>query len=66
MKYPVLSLSLVFGLALPTPAQITPDPTLGAENSTLQLTAPNQLQINGGAIRGANLFHSFEQFSILE
>ncbi|KYC35841.1 hypothetical protein WA1_05585 [Scytonema hofmannii PCC 7110] len=51
-------------------AQILPDSTLGEESSTV---TPNVLirgivsdRINGGAIRGANLFHSFEQFSINE
>ena len=49
-------------------AQIIPDSTLGAEGSNVRLTvdsdnAPIDL-IGGGAIRGANLFHSFEQFNI--
>ena len=48
-------------------AQITPDGTLGAESSVVKLTnidgLPTQ-QIDGGATRGANLFHSFEQFSV--
>jgi filamentous hemagglutinin family protein len=45
-------------------AQITPDGTLGAESSSVR--AINQLrdQIEGGAIRGANLFHSFAEFNI--
>ncbi|MGB0563881.1 MAG: filamentous hemagglutinin N-terminal domain-containing protein [Spirulinaceae cyanobacterium] len=67
MKFPLFALCLALtGFALPAEAQITPDQTLGAENSTVQITSPGQVQINGGAIRGANLFHSFEQFSILE
>jgi filamentous hemagglutinin family protein len=51
-------------------AQILPDSTLREESSTV---TPNVLirgiisdRINGGAIRGTNLFHSFEQFSINE
>ncbi|MEW5856359.1 MAG: filamentous hemagglutinin N-terminal domain-containing protein, partial [Cyanobacteriota bacterium] len=51
-------------------AQIVPDNTLGAESSTV---TPNVVirgipsdQIAGGAIRGANLFHSFEQLSVLK
>ncbi|MBW4543052.1 MAG: filamentous hemagglutinin N-terminal domain-containing protein [Symplocastrum torsivum CPER-KK1] len=51
-------------------AQIIPDGTLGAESSVL---TPNVNiegfpadQINGGAIRGANLFHSFLDFNIGE
>lgn len=45
-------------------AQITPDGTLGAESSVV--TPINQLrdQIQGGAIRGTNLFHSFGEFNI--
>ncbi len=48
-------------------AQITPDGTLGAESSVVTPTNVNGVpsnQIDGGAARGANLFHSFEQFSI--
>lgn len=51
-----------------TLAQITPDTTLGSENSVV---TPNVVidgipsnQIDGGAIRGINLFHSFEEFNI--
>lgn len=45
-------------------AQISPDGTLGAESSVV--TPINQLrdQIEGGAIRGGNLFHSFAEFNI--
>ncbi|NEO83546.1 MAG: filamentous hemagglutinin N-terminal domain-containing protein [Spirulina sp. SIO3F2] len=69
MKFPLLSFSLCLalpGLVLPAVAQIVPDQTLGSENSTVQLNNPGQVQINGGAVRGSNLFHSFEQFNILE
>ncbi|MCC5613754.1 filamentous hemagglutinin N-terminal domain-containing protein [Nostoc sp. CHAB 5836] len=51
-----------------TNAQIIPDNTLGAEASRL---TPNVLinninadRIDGGAVRGSNLFHSFSQFNI--
>lgn len=51
-------------------AQIVPDNTLGTENSVVTPNVPiNNLPseiIDGGAIRGANLFHSFEQFNIGE
>jgi filamentous hemagglutinin family protein len=46
-----------------TVAQLTPDQTLGAEQSTLRNTGTLEL-IEGGARRGSNLFHSFEQFNI--
>lgn len=53
-----------------TIAQITPDTTLGTESSVV---TPNQVirglpsdLIDGGAVRGANLFHSFSDFNTLE
>ncbi|MBD2774263.1 beta strand repeat-containing protein [Iningainema tapete] len=47
-------------------AEIIPDQTLGNESSVLRPFAPNSPidQIDGGARRGVNLFHSFEQFNI--
>ncbi|PIG92230.1 filamentous hemagglutinin N-terminal domain-containing protein [Gloeocapsopsis sp. IPPAS B-1203] len=49
-------------------AQITPDTTLGSENSVV---TPNVVingtasdRIDGGAIRSTNLFHSFQEFNI--
>ena len=52
-------------------AQITPDSTLGDEGSLVKPFFPDLPdalldQIEGGAIRGANLFHSFEQFNVSE
>ncbi|MEH2155239.1 two-partner secretion domain-containing protein [Nostoc sp.] len=46
--------------------QITPDNTLESERSTV--TPQNQLvdRVDGGAIRGTNLFHSFQEFNIGE
>ncbi|MCC5627293.1 S-layer family protein [Nostoc sphaeroides CHAB 2801] len=46
-------------------AQIVPDNTLGQESSVV-ISSPNLDQINGGAIRGANLFHSFKEFNVKE
>ena len=45
-------------------AQLTPDNTLGAENS---IVTPQQLRdlIQGGAIRGNALFHSFDEFNVV-
>jgi len=50
-------------------AQIQPDNSLGAESSQVApLLAPDIPidQITGGAVRGTNLFHSFEQFNLGE
>src|SRR5690349_7298283 len=51
-------------------AQITPDATLGKEGSVVSPNTnvrglPAEL-IEGGALRGANLFHSFSQFNVGE
>ncbi len=50
----------------PTEAQVIPDDSLGSENSRVSTDPKNPFidKIDGGAIRGGNLFHSFEQFSI--
>ncbi len=60
--------SAIFSAASPTFAQIKPDTTLGVENSVIVPNAKiggfNADQINGGAIRGANLFHSFSEFNV--
>ena len=47
-------------------AQLTPDNTLGGENS--KITNLDQLRqiIDGGAIRGNSLFHSFLEFNVAE
>jgi filamentous hemagglutinin family protein len=48
-------------------AQIIPDNSLGAESSTVNPDVINGLQsdrVSGGAIRGSNLFHSFQEFNI--
>ena len=50
-------------------AQIVPDNSLGAESSRTVPDTINNLpsdRITGGAIRGANLFHSFQQFNVGE
>lgn len=63
-----LSLLMLAASTLQVSAQLTPDHSLGAENSVV--SAPVTLQgiptmiVNGGATRGTNLFHSFTQFSI--
>ncbi|MDZ8262593.1 filamentous hemagglutinin N-terminal domain-containing protein [Nostoc sp. ChiQUE01b] len=61
-------ISTAFSQASPAQAQITPDNTLGAEASRLnQNLIINGIlgdKIDGGAIRGSNLFHSFSEFNI--
>ncbi len=52
-----------------TQAQITPDNTLGAESSTIRQDTIKNLPsdvIEGGASRGSNLFHSFQEFNVNE
>jgi filamentous hemagglutinin family protein len=51
----------------PACAQVTPDNTLGVEQSIVNSSTSNgslRQQIEGGAIRGTNLFHSFRDFNI--
>jgi filamentous hemagglutinin family protein len=59
---------LVAPLAPSAQAQITPDATLGGESSTVTPAALVQGDlaelIEGGAIRGSNLFHSFLEFNV--
>ena len=50
-------------------AQLIPDATLGSENSIANPQVINGLpsdQIDGGAIRGSNLLHSFQEFNVGE
>ncbi|MBO9998356.1 MAG: filamentous hemagglutinin N-terminal domain-containing protein [Cyanobacteria bacterium SID2] len=47
-------------------AQIVPDNTLGIESSIVTPVSEGVDRIDGGAIRGENLFHSFEDFNIGE
>lgn len=49
-------------------SQIVPDSTLGAESSTVTPAASDSTvdNIQGGAIRGTNLFHSFQEFNVSE
>ena len=50
-----------------TLAQVTPDNTLGTENSVVNPNVESQkLLIEGGATRERNLFHSFENFNVDE
>ena len=65
------ALFFAFLLLSPVPAiaQIIPDNSLGAESSRTVPDTINNLpsdRITGGATRGANLFHSFQQFNVGE
>ncbi|WP_413160178.1 filamentous hemagglutinin N-terminal domain-containing protein [Capilliphycus salinus ALCB114379] len=55
---------------LPTQAQIVPDNSLGNENSVVtpnvNIRGINSDRIDGGAVRGGNLFHSFQEFNVDE
>jgi filamentous hemagglutinin family protein len=44
--------------------QVTSDNTLGAESSLVTSPIPGTFQIDGGATRGTNLFHSLSLFSV--
>src|SRR5512136_264585 len=65
---------LAIGLALRAEAfasaQAIPDATLGKESSVLtpnvNINGLPSDRIDGGAIRGANLFHSFQEFNVGE
>ena len=64
-KY-ILSSILICLFPISSIAQITPDRTLGLENSTVYSVDRLRERIEGGAIRGENLFHSFEEFNVGE
>ena len=67
-------IAIAVGFTTTTPssklrAQITPDASLGTESSVVKPDLINGLpsdRIEGGAIRGSNLFHSFQKFNIGE
>jgi filamentous hemagglutinin family protein len=65
LKAQVLTGSLLSTLlcAQPIAAQVVPDATLPAGERS-QVTGNPTVQIDGGARRGSNLFHSFSQFSV--
>jgi filamentous hemagglutinin family protein len=60
--------SVVLLSCLPATAQIIPDNTLGNEHSivvpNVDIDGINSDLVEGGAIRDANLFHSFQEFNI--
>ncbi|BAY92717.1 MULTISPECIES: beta strand repeat-containing protein [unclassified Tolypothrix] len=60
--------SFIFFSNAPAYSQINPDNTLGAESSRITpnvvINGANADKIDGGAVRGSNLFHSFSEFNI--
>ncbi|MGD1699468.1 filamentous hemagglutinin N-terminal domain-containing protein [Dapis sp. BLCC M229] len=50
----------------PVNPQIIPDQTLGQESTIIKNIDQLKKQIEGGAIRGSNLFHSLQEFNIQE
>ena len=59
-----LSLTLSLAPVVRVQAQLIPDNTLGKENSIVTPVNSLKDRIDGGAIRGSNLFHSFKEFNI--
>lgn len=66
-----LNFPLIFAgwllLPCPTIAQIIPDSTLGGSNSQVLPETINGIpsdRLSGGAVRGSNLFHSFQEFNV--
>ena len=70
IRLAAISLLSVVALSTAAKAQITPDNTLGDENSTVTPDAIVRGDladlIEGGAARGGNLFHSFLAFNVAE
>ncbi|MEA5578180.1 filamentous hemagglutinin N-terminal domain-containing protein [Anabaena sp. UHCC 0451] len=67
-KLALTTLSILSGIIVNQSAfaQLKPDHTLGSENSVVNKVNEFKDIINGGAARGANLFHSFEKFNVGE
>jgi filamentous hemagglutinin family protein len=63
---PILTGCLVASIGTRTVAQITPDATLGNEASQVKPINDKVDRIDGGAVRGTNLFHSFKDFNVGE
>jgi filamentous hemagglutinin family protein len=70
-----LTAALLMSKSVRVVAQIVPDASLGTENSVVVPNVDilgsdgntvNSDRIDGGAIRGSNLFHSFQEFNINE
>ena len=66
LRYFLLVVILGIVYPLKSPAQVVPDNTLGSESSKINSIDELRSRIEGGAIRGDNLFHSFEEFGVAE
>lgn len=65
MRYFWLCSSFAFLVSLPARAQIIPDSTLGTQvTPNVVINGVMSERLDGGSIRGANLFHSFSEFNI--
>ena len=68
LKISLPLLSIALASAYPVSAQVIPDNSLGSENSivTPNVTVKDAVAdlIEGGAVRGSNLFHSFSEFNV--
>ncbi|MEL7035107.1 MAG: filamentous hemagglutinin N-terminal domain-containing protein [Cyanobacteria bacterium J06592_8] len=64
----VISTTIGWFTTSSTIAQIVPDNTLGSEGSVVtpnvNIRGINSDRIDGGAVRGGNLFHSFQEFNV--
>ncbi|MGB7272629.1 MAG: filamentous hemagglutinin N-terminal domain-containing protein, partial [Geitlerinemataceae cyanobacterium] len=60
----LLPLTLSLTWISPAVAQLIPDNTLGAESSVVTPLDTLNDRIDGGVLRGSNLFHSFQDFNI--
>lgn len=61
-----ISVAIVGSILLTEPAiaQVQPDGSLGNQSSVVNRNGGDRTLIQGGAMRGKNLFHSFSEFNV--
>ena len=64
LSVPVITAGALIYFGNTVLAQVTSDQTLGKESSVVTPVNPNVDRIDGGAVRGSNLFHSFKDFNV--